>query len=43
MPCLREGCHGPAKVLKTSVNGAVRWLAFGRNLYFGSAGFWISL
>lgn len=36
--CLGRGCHGPAKVLKTSVKWVARWLALGRNLYFVSAG-----
>ena len=42
MPPRSGGCHGPAEVLKTSVNQAARWLALGGNLYFGLAGLWIS-
>lgn len=38
VPHLSRGCHGPAEVLKTSVNWAVRQLAIDRNLYFGSDG-----
>lgn len=34
-----SGYHGPAKVLKSSVNWVARWLALARNLYFVSAGF----
>lgn len=38
MSCLGGGYHGPAQVLKSSVNWVARWLALARNLYFVSAG-----